>query len=146
MLIVLGLAKILRAKQLLRANDLRAVSGCAFGGGQSVLQVRGEVRRAGGLNQPYLDDAINHLRTPALPKAADSTLGRIAQGGSEMLGAARGGLDVGPGNRQAKQLADELAQGLVGRTVPRVINVMLQVVEQLTAALIPLAQFARQRA
>ena len=63
-----------------------------------------------------------------------------------MLGAARDGLDVSRGNRQAKQLADELAQGLVGWTVPRVINVMLQVVEQLTAALIPLAQFARQRA
>src|ERR1035441_2644453 len=117
MLVVLGLAKILRAKQLLRADDLRSVASRAFGGGQSVLQVRGEVRRAGGLNQPYLDDLINHSRPAALPNAADSTLGGIARGGPETFGAARGYLDVGRGNRQAKQLADELAQGLVCRTI-----------------------------
>ena len=46
----------------------------------------------------------------------------------------RDGLDGGRRHGLAEQLADELAQGLVGRAVAGVIDVMLQVVEQLIAA------------
>ena len=52
----------------------------------------------------------------------------------------------GRGHRLAKQLANELAQRLVGWAVPRVVNVMLQIIEQLVAGRIPLVQVAGQRA
>src|SRR4029077_20938459 len=53
--VVFGLAEILRAKDFLGADDVRALARGAFDGGQSVFQVRGWVGRTGGLDEPHLD-------------------------------------------------------------------------------------------
>ena len=49
---VFALAKVLRAEEFLRADDLRALPGGAFGEREGFLQVRFGIRGAGALNQP----------------------------------------------------------------------------------------------
>ena len=49
---VFALAKVLRAEKFLRADDLRAVPGGAFGQREGFLKIRVGIRGAGGLDQP----------------------------------------------------------------------------------------------
>ena len=50
-LVVLALAKILRTKQLLRADDLSAASGCAFDKRERLFEIRARIGKTSGLNQ-----------------------------------------------------------------------------------------------
>ncbi len=61
-LVVLGLAEILGAKQLLRADDLGSVPGRAVRRSQGLFQVHGGVGRTCRLDYSDIDNAITHLR------------------------------------------------------------------------------------
>src|SRR5262249_1262170 len=64
-IMILGLAKILRAKQLLSADDLGALPGGPLSGCQGLFEVGGRIGRAGGLDQTNPNSRASRIKRHA---------------------------------------------------------------------------------
>ena len=137
--VVFALAKILRAEQFLRADDLRACFGGAFDEREGFLEVRvrdWRSRRSGAA--PIL--RLGRRRVSFFRGVFLEARGLLEHDGFAVrIFGRRGARDV-----LAEQFADEFAERLVGRAVAGVVNVILQIIHQLVRRGVTPGQVARE--